>query len=76
VNDVAEAMADPQVRHRGMVAEADGVPVGPGPAVKVRGASEQGQRRAPGFGEHTAEVLAGIGVGPDELTALRARGVV
>jgi crotonobetainyl-CoA:carnitine CoA-transferase CaiB-like acyl-CoA transferase len=76
VNDVAEAMADPQVRHRGMVAEIDGVPVGPGPAVKARGASERALRRAPGFGEHTAEVLAGVGVGPDELAALRAGGVV
>jgi crotonobetainyl-CoA:carnitine CoA-transferase CaiB-like acyl-CoA transferase len=76
VNDVAEVMADPQVRHRGMVAEVDGVAVGPGPAVKVHGVSEQGLRPAPGFGEHTAQVLAGVGVGPDELAALRARGVV
>ena len=34
------------------------------------------QRRAPLLGEHTAEVLGEIGIGPDEVDRLRAAGVV
>jgi crotonobetainyl-CoA:carnitine CoA-transferase CaiB-like acyl-CoA transferase len=75
VNDLAEALADPQVRHRRMVAEIEGIPVGPGPAVKL-GIAPGRLRPAPVFGEHTAQVLAGIGVGEEELADLRARGVV
>jgi crotonobetainyl-CoA:carnitine CoA-transferase CaiB-like acyl-CoA transferase len=74
VNDLAEALSDPQVVARGMVAEVEGVKVGPGSALKF---GEVGPLPpAPGFGEHTAEVLATIDVGPDELAALRSRGVV
>jgi crotonobetainyl-CoA:carnitine CoA-transferase CaiB-like acyl-CoA transferase len=72
VNDVAEALSDPQVMARGMVAEIEGSKVGPGPALKLGGAF----RPAPGLGQHTAEVLGRIGVGDDELAALRAAGVV
>jgi crotonobetainyl-CoA:carnitine CoA-transferase CaiB-like acyl-CoA transferase len=82
VNDLGEALRDPQVVHRGMVAEVDGHPVGPGPAVKLGltgGASARNApalQPAPGFGEHTAEVLAGIGIDESLLADLRARGVV
>ena len=76
VNDLAEALADPQVRHRGMVAQVAGIPVGPGPALKLSGVHPGPLRPAPGFGEHTAEVLAQIGVSAEELDDLRARGVV
>jgi crotonobetainyl-CoA:carnitine CoA-transferase CaiB-like acyl-CoA transferase len=74
VNDVAEALEDPQVRHRGGVAEDRGSPVGPGPAVRV---SEHVPeiRPAPGLGEHTVEVLGELGLSPDEVSELRARGV-
>jgi crotonobetainyl-CoA:carnitine CoA-transferase CaiB-like acyl-CoA transferase len=76
VNDVAEALDDPQVRHRGMVAEIDGKEVGPGNPIKLSGRRPGGYRRAPGLGEHTGEVLATVGVGEDALSNLRARGVV
>jgi crotonobetainyl-CoA:carnitine CoA-transferase CaiB-like acyl-CoA transferase len=76
VNDLAEALSDPQVRHRGMVGEVDGVPVGPGPALNLANLPGSGLRPAPGFGEHTAEVLAGVGVGAEQLAELRAAGVV
>jgi crotonobetainyl-CoA:carnitine CoA-transferase CaiB-like acyl-CoA transferase len=76
VNDVAEALGDPQVRHRGMVAEVGGRPVGPGRALKISG-SEQGPfGPAPALGEHTAQVLASVGVTREELAKLRAQGVV
>jgi crotonobetainyl-CoA:carnitine CoA-transferase CaiB-like acyl-CoA transferase len=74
VNDVAEALSDPQVLARGMIAEIEGKRVGPASALKF--GEPQGLQRAPGLGEHTGEVLAGIGVREDELAALKARGVV
>jgi alpha-methylacyl-CoA racemase len=74
VNDLAEALSDPQVLARGMVAEVDGRAVGPAPALKL-GATEQ-LRPAPGLGEHTAAVLASIGVSKDELAELQRDGVV
>ena len=76
VNDLAEALADPQVRHRRMIAEVAGVVVGPGPALKLSAVPSAPLRPAPGLGEHTAEVLATIGVEGRELRDLRARGVV
>jgi crotonobetainyl-CoA:carnitine CoA-transferase CaiB-like acyl-CoA transferase len=74
VNDLAEALADPQVRHRGMVAEVDGRPVGPGAVLKM--GIPSGYSPAPGFGQDTAEVLAMVGVDEAELAGLRARGIV
>ena len=48
--------------------------VGPGPAV---GVGEPGAMRpAPALGEHTAEVLAEVGLGVEEIDHLRAAGVV
>jgi crotonobetainyl-CoA:carnitine CoA-transferase CaiB-like acyl-CoA transferase len=78
VNTVGEALADPQVRHRGMLAEVDGEPVGPGPAPKVSGyaAPASGLVGAPGLGEHTDEVLAEGGWSPEEIEALRASGAI
>jgi crotonobetainyl-CoA:carnitine CoA-transferase CaiB-like acyl-CoA transferase len=75
VNDVAEAVADPQVRHRGMVAEVDGRAVGPGPAIRlVEGGGAM--RPAPALGEHTDEVLAEAGLSREEIADLRDRGIV
>jgi crotonobetainyl-CoA:carnitine CoA-transferase CaiB-like acyl-CoA transferase len=73
VNDLAEAMDDPQVVHRGMIGEVDGRPVGPGPALKVDGPPA---RPAPALGEHTDEVLAEMGLSPDDVSRLREQGVV
>jgi crotonobetainyl-CoA:carnitine CoA-transferase CaiB-like acyl-CoA transferase len=75
VNDVAEALADPQVSARAMVAEVGGALVGPGPVPKL-GVAAAPLRPAPGFGEHTAEVLATVGVEEADLAGLRARGVI
>jgi crotonobetainyl-CoA:carnitine CoA-transferase CaiB-like acyl-CoA transferase len=75
VNDVAETVADPQVRHRGMVAEVDGRTVGPGPTIRL----EEGggaMRPAPALGEHTDEVLAEAGVSREEIADLRDRSIV
>ncbi|MDP9341165.1 MAG: CoA transferase [Actinomycetota bacterium] len=71
VNSLAEAFRDPQVVHRGMALE-----TGPGSPFRFDGQQPQASRPAPGFGEHTAEVLTEIGVTEEELADLRARGVV
>ena len=76
VNDLGEALDDPQVRHRGMVAEVEGGPVGPGPALKMSGLSGGELRPAPRLGQDTQEVLHSIGAEVPELEALRAHGVI
>jgi len=68
VLDMAEAMEDPQVRHRGL-AEVDGEVVGPGLTVRVS-ETEPALRPAPGLGEHTEEVLLEAGLNEEEVAAL------
>ncbi|MFN2543301.1 MAG: CaiB/BaiF CoA transferase family protein [Actinomycetota bacterium] len=76
VNDLSEAFEDPQVVHRKLVAEVDGQAMGPSSPMHFDGEQLVRLERAPGFGEHTAEVLAEIGVDEDELAKLRASGAV
>jgi len=76
VNDLREALDDPQIRHRNMVAEVEEVPVGPGPVPKIQGFDPRPFRPAPGLGEHTAEVLGAVSIGEDDLERLRAAGVI
>jgi alpha-methylacyl-CoA racemase len=76
VNDVTEALVDPQLTHRGMVAEAGGRVVGPGPLVKVSGRVPGPLPPAPTLGEHTVEVLAGAGFTVEEVADLRQRDVI
>jgi crotonobetainyl-CoA:carnitine CoA-transferase CaiB-like acyl-CoA transferase len=76
VNDLGEAFDDPQVRHRRLVAEIDGDAVGPSSPMRFDGEQAVRLEPAPGFGEHTAEVLAEVGVDDDELAKLRASGAI
>lgn len=76
VNDLGEALADPQVRHRNLVATVGGRPVGPGPALRLWGRETPSLGPAPRLGEDTAQVLAEVGVEDAELIDLRAGGVV
>jgi crotonobetainyl-CoA:carnitine CoA-transferase CaiB-like acyl-CoA transferase len=75
VNDVAEAIRDPQVVHRGLVARIEGQPVGPGPAVALPGTARV-TRPAPGLGEHTEEVLVEAGLSIEEVSRLRSAGSI
>ena len=76
VKDVAEALRDAQVVHRRMVAEVAGRAVGPSSPFRFDGEQPAALGPAPGLGQHTAEVLASIGIADAELAGLRAQGVV
>jgi len=82
VRTMAEALADPQLQHRGVIARVDGVEeVGKsfdvvatpfrfehgGPAVT---------RRPPTMGEHNDEVLAGLGLDSAQIAQLRDQKVI
>jgi len=79
VNDIAEAMVDPQVRARDMVREVP-TPSGPvntiGNPLKLRGVEEPPLRAAPGLGEHTEQVLKEAGFSPEEIASLRGGGAL
>ena len=76
VNSPSEAFADPQVEHRGLVAEVDGRRVGPSSPFVLDGERFQRLTPAPGLGEHTDEVLAWVGLSEHEVADLHARGVI
>ena len=76
VNDLGEALDDPQVRYRAMVAEVEGRPVGPGPPLKMSEDSQAALRPAPRLGEHTSDVLRSIGMEEAEIEALKAQGAI
>ncbi|MFE2753389.1 CaiB/BaiF CoA transferase family protein [Actinosynnema sp. NPDC059335] len=75
VNDVAAALAAPQVRHRGMVVS-DGDYRGIGVPIKL-GRSASAPPRAPAArGADTERVLAAHGYGADDVAALRECGAL
>jgi len=80
VYSVAEALRDDQVAARGMVIEVEHPEFGQvrqtGNPIKVGGYAEQ-HRRGPALGEHTEPILRDwLGLTPDAIAGLRARGVV
>jgi formyl-CoA transferase len=82
VRTVEELIADPEVARRGMLLESEFPTRG---AIRVSGspiklsmapAHEHPRMRPPVLGEHTAEVLASVGIDAAELERLRGEGVV
>ena len=68
INTYSEALADPQVAHMGWVQELT-LPGGAvtetfGPPVRLNGSTLPVRSAPPGLGEHTAEILAALGLGP------------
>jgi alpha-methylacyl-CoA racemase len=70
-----ETLADPHLRARGTVVEVEGVPQ-PAPAPRFGATPATLDRPPPAPGEHTDEVLAGLGYAADEIAALRETGAV
>lgn len=80
INDLAEVFADPQVRSRNMVVEmphplSDTVRLVANP-IKLSQTPVQYRRPPPLLGEHTAEVLAELGLSSDDVAALHAAGAL
>jgi len=81
INDYAQVFDDPQVRHRGLrvdLQRADGSPVSTiASPLRLSETPPVYRCAPPALGDSTASVLSGLlGMGADEIAALRARGVV
>src|SRR5207237_5548717 len=74
VNYLDEAREDPQVRHRGMIVDVNGMPA-PAPPIKLSDTPASIRTAPPKFGEHTDAVLAGLGFDADAIARLRREGV-
>lgn len=81
VNDIRDALNDPQVLHRNMVVEMNhpeiGVYKGLGNPIKSTEMDDGPLSPPPLLGQHTDEVLTDLlGMSPDDIQALRDEGVV
>lgn len=79
LNDLGEAVEDPQLRHRGMVLELEHPTAGPTPQlgtpIKLRERPAGVRSPAPVLGDSTRVLLAEVGYAPDAVDALIADGV-
>ncbi|MCI0338427.1 MAG: CoA transferase [Acidobacteria bacterium] len=80
VKDISEMIDDPQVKHRGLIAEIDFPALGRlkqiAPTVKLSATPGELQSPPPLLGEHTSEVLREIGYTDDMVDQLAAEGVI
>ena len=80
VYSYAEATSDPQVLQNGLVQEFDHPDAGRlraiGTPVYLSKTPATIRRHAPLMGEHTEEILARIGYGPEEIAKFKAAGVI
>lgn len=78
--DLPEVFQDPQVRHRGLIAEYVHPTKGKinflAPAVKMSGVSWEVRVPPASFGEHTEGVLKKLGYGEGEIEDLKREGVI
>ena len=75
INRISQALSDVQAQHRQMVRSIAGVPL-VGSPVRLNGERADSDLPPPQLGEHSEEVLAALGLAPDEVDRLRAAKVV
>jgi len=79
INDMREVFAEAQVQHLGMVQEVVSPRLGPqrlvGQPMTLQRTPSTLARAAPRRGEHTEEVLGELGLAPDDVARMQARGV-
>jgi crotonobetainyl-CoA:carnitine CoA-transferase CaiB-like acyl-CoA transferase len=80
INDLAAAFASPQVAARGLLVNVEHPVLGAlrqvGPPFELHGTPATVRTAPPLLGEHSAEILAGLGLSPAEVAALRSDGVI
>jgi len=75
INRISQALGDVQAQHRQMVRTIAGAPL-VGSPVRFDGERADSDLPPPALGEHTAEVLAQIGIGGRAIEQLSAAGVI
>ncbi|WP_374439911.1 CaiB/BaiF CoA transferase family protein [Stella sp.] len=80
INTIDQTFDDPQVRHLGLARPVEHPRLGPqrivGTPINLDGLEDRIRRPTPDAGQHTDEVLAGLGYDRDAVARLRAEGVV
>ena len=74
INRILQALEDVQAQHRGMVRTLAGTPV-VGSPIRFDDLRADSDLPPPGLGEHTQEILSGLGLAPTELQRLKSEGV-
>ena len=74
INRVSQALEDVQARHRAMVRTIAGVPV-VGSPIRLDGERADSDLPPPALGEHTAEILKGLGISDPEALELKEAGI-
>lgn len=75
INTVTQALSDVQAQHRAMVRMIAATPA-VGSPVRIDGARADSDLPPPMLGEHTAEVLQELGIGPAEIARLKSEAIV
>jgi crotonobetainyl-CoA:carnitine CoA-transferase CaiB-like acyl-CoA transferase len=80
VYSLDEVVSDPQLRHRGTITEVPHPTLGSveqvGPIVRLSNSPFQVRYWSTWFGEHTEEVLSGLGYDTIRIDGLRQAGVI
>ncbi len=80
INDIAEMIDDPQVRHRGLIAEIEHPEAGKikqiAPTVKLSVTPGEMRLPPPLLGEHTREILQSVGYTDEMIESLAREGVI
>ena len=75
-----EVLEDPQIKHRQMIVELDDPILGqvrqPGVAIKLSETPGRVRTFSPRHGQHTGEILSGLGYSQEEIQELKDKGCV